>query len=173
MLAGPSQAFAGDSSSKYDEASRAWSRSSFPSSAPPAPTASDERTCSSEPGGRGRFRRASSPTTQAGSCSEDAGCSRPRSHRARPSASPLWPPLCSWFGGLRPKIPFASPSSFSATRRPGRRCSLARSLARALLVSHLRFLSLVTKVVSLAVAEAAETVASVPKRLASVIKNRK
>ena len=91
-----------------------------------------ESTGSSEPAGRGRHsrgRRRSCPRPPAGAC-PDAGCSRPLSRRGRPS---------SWLGSSsRPKIPFASPSSFSP-RRVGREVG-ARSLANrsALLVSRPR-----------------------------------
>merc|ERR1719460_2205463 len=118
--AGPSQdGEDGDSSSKQDgdgEASRSQARAA--SSAPPAPSASDESTGSSEPGGRGRSprgRRISSPTAPAGAC-PDAGRSRFHSPRARPSPRfLLWQP-CSWSRGKRSKIPLPSTSSFSARR---------------------------------------------------------
>ena len=141
MRAGPHQFFAGISS---PNSSLSLSKRQAPSVSPPAPsaTASDERTCSSEPGERDRSsppRRGSSPTPQAGASPKDAGCSRPPSRRGHVF---LWPP-CSWSGGGRlKKIPSASPSSFSPRRCPPRsRCSRASALGSALLVSRPRSVS--------------------------------
>ena len=79
--------------------------------------------------------------------------------------------------GLRPRIPFASPSSFSATRRPRRQRSLVRLLDRSRMSSSYRVFRLpypVAKVAARTVAEALRSleraVASASKRLASVIK---
>ena len=114
-LAGPERGFGRKWSSKQGEPSRSHARLAS-SSAPPAPSASDESTCSSEPGGRGRLRRGwrgLSPTAPWGACPE-VGCSR------RASLVVLLRPPCLWSGGRRlKKIPFASPSSLS--RRSGDR----------------------------------------------------
>ena len=114
-LAGPHHASYRELSSEQGEARSV-------SSAPPAPSASDERTCSSEPGGRGRSpraRRGSSLISPAGACRDAGWCSRPPSRR--PSSSPG--------SSSGPKTPFASPSSFSATRPPRSLRSLSRSIS--------------------------------------------
>ena len=135
MRAGPHQFFAGISS---PNSSLSLSKRQAPSVSPPAPsaTASDERTCSSEPGERDRSsppRRGSSPTPQAGA-SPATECSRPPTPRARPSPRFLFGTTTRF--RERPEIPCASPSSFSATRQPRSWRSLASR--GALLVSRNR-----------------------------------
>ena len=133
MRAGPHQFFAGISS---PNSSLSLSKRQAPSVSPPAPsaTASDERTCSSEPGERDRSspaRRGFSSTPQAGASPKDAGCSRRPSRRAL-----RWPPGSwgkrswgrrSW--GRRTKIPFAWPSFFLG-EASNEKTALARSVAR-------------------------------------------